>query len=121
MFAIQSIRSYLIACLILLFPGITLATSNEKPITPTITAIPQGEYLYDRYPYAVLYYYGITCDDALGQMLAGQFHRWPEHIQSIEITRTLSRENFLRKLVYPLVGVVEISANFTVRNGSNEH
>ncbi len=82
---------------------------------------PEGEYLYDRYPNSALYYYGITTSDALGSMFVGDFHRWPEHIQSIEYTRTLDRCNWLRRLVYPLVGVVQVSANFTVRNGSNEH
>jgi len=100
--------SFIIAYCMLLLPSISFSFA-------------QGQDLYDRYPWAGLYYYGITTSDALGQMVAGQIHRWPEHIQSVELTHTLSKENFLRRLVYPLVGVVEVSANFTVRNGSNEH
>ena len=104
----------IIASFILSLPLASIAAANQ-------TDIPQGQDLYDRYPWAGLYYYGITTSDALGQMVAGQIHRWPEHIQSIELTHTLCKENFLRRLVYPLVGVVEVSANFTVRNGSNQH
>jgi len=90
------------------------------PLT-SIGAYPQGEKLYDEYPWAVLYFYGITGSDALGSMTAGTFHRWPEHVQSIELTHTLNRQNWFRQLVYPLVGVVQLSGNFTVRNGSNQH
>lgn len=103
----------LFACFAAVFPLAALATSA--------TVYPQNQDLYDLYPNAALYYYGITGSDSLGAMAGGTFHRWPEHVQSIEVTHTLSRENFLRRLVYPLVGVVEVSANFTVRNGSNEH
>lgn len=92
------------------------------PLSVFSAAPPQGEDLYDRYPWAVLYYYGITAYDSLGQiMLQGEFHRWPEHIQSLELTRTLNQTNFLRRLVHPLVGVVEVSANVTMRNGNNQH
>lgn len=71
--------------------------------------------LYDRYPNAVSYYYGITGEDAIGSLFLGQFHRWPEHIQSVEYTRTLSVDNWFRKLVRPLTNVVQISANLTER------
>ncbi|VVC76933.1 hypothetical protein AQUSIP_22600 [Aquicella siphonis] len=91
------------------------------PKNTSLIAYPQGQQLYDQYPWAVMYYYGITGSDALGQMFEGQFHRWPEHVQSLELTRTLSENNFLRRLVNPLVGVVQVSANITVRNGSNQH
>jgi len=114
-----------ISLLIALFPLITYAdqtsqTSPESKPAPFLAAWPQGEYLYDAYPNSALYYYGVTTEDALGSMFVGKIHRWPEHIQSIELTHTLSRENFLRRLVYPLVGVVQVSANFTVRNGAGE-
>ena len=110
-----------LAAFIALLPFAACAITPEAAEkAPFFTTYPQGEYLYDLYPNSALYYYGITTSDALGSILVGQIHRWPEHIQSVELTHTLSRENFLRKLVYPLVGVVQVSANFTVRNGNNE-
>jgi hypothetical protein len=68
-----------------------------------------------------MYYYGVTFSDALIRMAYGEFHRWPEHIQTIELSRTLSQDNFLRRLVNPLVGVVQLSGNFTVRRGARQH
>lgn len=99
-------------------PGLS---KNASSGVNSQTKYPMGQQLYDQYPWAVMYYYGITGSDALGQMFEGEFHRWPEHIQSLELTRTLSPDNFLRRLVSPLVGVVQISANVTVRSGSNQH
>lgn len=90
------------------------------PLT-SMSAYPQDEKLYDEYPWAALYFYGVTGSDALGSMVVGTFHRWPEHVQSIELTHTLNRQNWFRQLVHPLVGVVQLSGNFTVRNGSNQH
>jgi hypothetical protein len=108
--------------LMLSFPFVSYAHPVQTNTSlPSVTAWPQGECLYDRYRFAGLYYYGITTSDALGSILVGKIHRWPEHIQSVELSYTLSRENFLRRLVYPLVGVVQVTGNFTVRNGSNEH
>jgi hypothetical protein len=120
---IKQINSCLfILCLSIFFlfcsTTIVLATTPLPPQKPL--CYPQGQDLYDEYRWAGLYYYGITVSDALGQIIKGEIHRWPEHIQSVELTHTLSRENLLRRLVYPLVGVVQVSMNFTVRNGSNQ-
>lgn len=118
----KKINACLIACLVVFYANISVgATAPHIPAPSTIIHYPQGQDLYDQYPWAALYYYGVTTSDALGAMFVGDFHRWPEHIQSIEITRTLSKENFLRRLVCPLVGVVQVSANLTMRNGSNQH
>jgi len=125
-------KNCLTVCAGMLLPMVGMAATPEKTqqITPpTITShgnaspqfYPQGQDLYDLYPSAVMYYYGITTSDALGSMFKGEIHRWPEHIQSLEYTHTLSKENWLRRLVYPLVGVVQVSANVTMRNGSNQH
>jgi hypothetical protein len=91
----------------------------NPPKTPVVYE--KGQKLYDQYPWAAMYYYGITGHDALGSILIGDFHRWPEHIQSIELSHTLSEQNFLRRLVSPLVGVVQLAGNVTMRNGSNEN
>jgi|SRR5579885_2703461 hypothetical protein len=125
----KNIKAWLIASLGMIFPAACMSAALNKPVTsPNLFTVPSsaivypaGQQLYDQYPWAVLYYYGITGSDALARMFEGQFHRWPEHIQSIELTHTLSEQNFLRRLVNPLVGVVQISANVTMRNGSNEH
>lgn len=111
-----------IAFAFFLTPTIALAATTPAAIVnkPLITTYPNNQQLYDVYPWAAMYYYGVTGKDALGSILVGNFHRWPEHIQSVEVSRTLSPDNFLRKLVNPLVGVVQIAGNFTVRNGSNE-
>jgi hypothetical protein len=125
-------RNCLTVCLGVLFPliGVAATKQNQPTTTPPAAAspnhtspkiYPQGQDLYDLYPSAVMYYYGITTSDALGSMFEGTIHRWPEHIQSLEYTHTLSKENWLRRLVYPLVGVVQVSANVTMRNGSNQH
>jgi hypothetical protein len=89
--------------------------------SPSFNLYPAGQQLYDQYRWSAMYYYGVTVSDALIRMVYGEIDRWPEHIQSIELSRTLSQENFLRRLVNPLVGVVQLSGNFTVREGSREH
>ncbi len=81
---------------------------------------PPGEKLYDRYPWALTYYYGITATDALARIVQGQFHRWPEHIQSLEMAYTLNENNAVRRFFHPIVGVVQIAGNMTVRNGTLE-
>ena len=110
----KPIKSCLKAYFILSLPLVSLAAPVKTEIPmPMMNTIPKnqelGQDLYDRYPWAGLYYYGITTSDTLGQILVGEIHRWPEHIQSVEITHTLSKENFLRRLVYPLVGVGSVS------------
>ena len=82
--------------------------------------IPQKT-LYDQYPWAVTYYYGITVKDALVRIAGGEFHRWPEHVQSLELAYTLNENNTVRRFFYPIVGVVQLAGNVTVRQGSNEH
>src|SRR5579862_5499843 len=79
-----------------------------------------GQALYDQYPQSFLYYYGISSDDPLTRIMQGNFRRWPEHIQSLELAHTLSEQNFLRRLVSPLVGVVQIAGNLTQRVGSRQ-
>lgn len=104
-----------------LFPFITVCASITAKNISIPSCYPKGQKLYDRYPYAIMYYYGITASDPVIRIFEGQFHRWPEHIQTVEFTYTLNEENFLRRLVSPLVGVVQIAGNATVRNGRNEH
>lgn len=117
----------LISCL---FPFIAAAVpTTEKSLLPSISiqknemvTAPQAQKLYDYYPWSVLYYYGVTVDNALFQALTfNHLKRWPEHIQTVEIAHTLSEENFLRRLVSPIVGVVQIAGNVTVRNGDDEN
>lgn len=120
----QHITACLLACMSLL-PLAAWSNPETKtdtfslPKTPVVYA--KGQKLYDQYPWAVMYYYGVTGHDALGSILIGDFHRWPEHIQSLELSHTLSEQNFLRRLVSPLVGVVQLAGNVTLRTGSNEN
>ena len=67
----------------------------------------------DRYPYAALYYYGVTVTDSLLHIWAA--NRWPEHIQSLELAYTLSPENSFRRAFKPLDGVVQIAGNDAIR------
>ena len=77
--------------------------------------------LYDRYPQSVSYYYGVTMNNPLLDLFTlKNLSRWPEHIQSLEYAHTLSEQNFLRRLVSPLVGVVQVAGNLTIRDGSDE-
>lgn len=118
---------WLFTCFITFFSLMAFAAA-EKPVNtmPPITlesAVPDTSTsaLYDLYPWAALYYYGVTGTDALGSIaLQGQFHRWPEHIQSLELTKTLDRDNWFRRLVNPITDVVQIAANVTMRNGSDQ-
>lgn len=68
-----------------------------------------------------MYYYGATFSDPLVRIVEGDMHRWPEHIQSIEVARTLNTDNFLRRFLNPVVNVVQLAGNAAVRVGSNEH
>src|SRR5437899_2014698 len=77
------------------------------PLTPD-----HDQKLYDLYPWSILYYYGVTVNNPLAQVVVlNKLNRWPEDIQSIELARTLDPNNFLRRLVQPLVGIVEIAGN----------
>ena len=94
-------------------PSTPLVIQSQKATTPS---------LYDRYPWSLLYYYGVTVNNPLIDLLTlPHLKRWPEHIQSLELAYTLSQENAVRRFFNPLVGVVQITGNFTKRNGSNEH
>src|SRR5687768_11786286 len=84
--------------------------------TPPLT----NQQLYNQYPWMVTYYYGITVSDALVRIFEGDFHRYPEHVQSLELAHTLNSNNVIRRFFSPVVGVVQIAGNLTVRNGSNE-
>ncbi len=106
----------IMTCLTIICCVYPLSAMSAIPVT-----YPEGQKLYDQYRWSAMYYYGITGSDALARMAYGEYHRWPEHIQSIELTHTLSEDNFLRVLVRPLVGVVQLAGNATLRNGSNQH
>lgn len=105
------------------FKSFLLAFLISTPFTAQATPVcyPQDQKLYDLYPWSVMYYYGQTVSTPLVRIFEGQFDRWPEHIQSIELAHTLSEENLLRRLVHPIVGIVQVAGNVTVRNGAGEH
>ena len=90
-----------------LFP--LLANSATPP-----TLYPHDQKLYDMYRHSAMYYYGVTFSDALTQ-LPYRAHRWPEHIQSLEYSYTLHEENPVRRFFKPLVGVVQLAVNGTLR------
>jgi hypothetical protein len=100
--------------LFLVFPSLVFGKTTDSPVYS------HGQQLYDDLPWMLTYYYGITGTNGLTQILAGNFDRWPEHIQSAELTKTLDQNNFLRRLVSPLVGVVQLAGNFTVRIGTRQ-
>ncbi len=106
----------IMTCLTIICCVYPLSAMSAIPVT-----YPEGQKLYDQYRWSAMYYYGITGSDALARMAYGTFHRWPEHVQALELTRTLREDNFLRRLVSPLVGVVQLAGNVAVRSGSNEH
>jgi hypothetical protein len=91
-----------------------------KVMSGVTTPIETDQGVYDQRPWSILYYYGITGSNPLFRILSGTFHRFPEHIQTIEIAHTLNIDNPLRQLVHPLVGVVQLAGNITMRTGSNE-
>jgi hypothetical protein len=108
-----------------LFPSLLLGypVDNVRYI-PTSLGIVQRtpSTFYDQYRYSLLYYYGFTFKDPLIHLVTlEETHRYPEHIQSLELDYTLSQDNIIRRLFNPLVGVVQFAFNFTRRNGSNEH
>ena len=90
-------------------------------ITLSFSAFAVQQNTYDRYPWAVTYYYGITGSDALIRIVEGNFHRWPEHIQSLELGYTLRKTNVIRQVVQPLLSSVQIALNFTQRNDKSHH
>ena len=97
----------------LFLPIITMAASKE--------VVALNEHLYDDYPWMLTYYYGNTYYDPLVRVVT--FHnlnRWPEYLQSIELMHTLDKQNILRHLVSPIVGVVQFGAVFALRDGKKE-
>ncbi len=99
----------------------TCATTDTPNLNlPTPKLIPQGQKLYDRYPWAATYYYGVTGSDPLVRIFETEFHRWPEHIQSLELAHTLDESNPFRHFFSPLVGVVQVASDVTMRTGRNE-
>lgn len=77
--------------------------------------------LYDQYPWSGMYYYGQTVSAPLIRIFIGDMERWPENIQSLELAHTLDQNNFLRRLVSPIVGVTQLAGNVTVRYGKNQN
>lgn len=76
---------------------------------------------YDQRPWSLMYYWGQTMNDPLVGLFAADMNRWPEHIQSVELAKTLDSDNAVRRFFNPIVGVVQLAGNTTVRTGSNEH
>lgn len=76
--------------------------------------------IYDQRPWSLMYYWGQTMDDTLAGLFGGEYNRWPEHIQSVELAKTLTPDNPIRRFFSPLVGVVQFAGNTTVRSGSNQ-
>ena len=107
-----------------LLPALCLAAPTPQVKLPTqpvpISQTLCGQKLYDTYPWASMAYYGITGSNALAQILRGDLDRWPEHIQSLELAYTLNEHNVVRQFFSPLVGVVQLAANYTVRHGRHE-
>lgn len=85
-----------------------------------IFSVKNDRNLYDSYPWMFTYYYGFTSAEALLPILRGNVTRWPEHIQSFELAKTLSEENEFRRFFSPLVSVVQIAGDFTFRKGIRE-
>ncbi|OGT41665.1 MAG: hypothetical protein A3F42_08655 [Gammaproteobacteria bacterium RIFCSPHIGHO2_12_FULL_37_34] len=68
-----------------------------------------------------MYYYGVTFNNPLIDVLTiHHLKRWPEHIQSLELAYTLSEKNAVRRFFNPLVEVVQLAGNVTLRNGTDE-
>ncbi len=121
----HKIKIQLLICLSILMPLCAFSATNDlftidKPVVPT--SYPTDQRLYDMYRNSAMVYYGVTENNSLLQVLS--FHtlnRWPEQIQSFELAHTLDQENFLRRFVSPVVGVVQVAGNITHRNGKDEN
>lgn len=110
----QAFKRLLLITLGCLYPFMTLLASPSAPLL-------QGQQLYDTYSWSIMYYYGATVENSLLQTLTlHDLKRWPEHIQSLELAYTLNEQNFLRRFLSPLVGIVQIAGNGTLRQGKNE-
>lgn len=108
---LKNMSKLLSAMLILLAPMTGFAISKNI----------DGQNLYDRYPWMLTYYYGKTVNEPLAKIFTGQFNSWPEHIQSVELAKTLDQNNIIRRFFNPVVGVVQLAGNVTYRVGSNQH
>lgn len=114
MFAKQ-IKIYLTTFICCLCPIVTHSWSFNP------FQVSNDNFLYDQHPFAGTYYYGITASDALIRFVQGRFHRWPEHVQSLELAYTLNENNVVRRFFSPIVSVVQIAANTTYRQGKGEN
>lgn len=118
----KSVKTLNKIILILVANGFVLPVFADKAPAVTLpTPDPLGQQLYDQYHWSLLYYYGQTVNGSLVGTAVGNFTRWPEHIQSLELAYTLNEHNALRKWLSPAVGVVQLAANGTIRQGTNEH
>ena len=77
--------------------------------------------IYDRHPWSLAYYHGQTVENALTRILQGNVNRWPEQINTVELAYTLNPDNHVRRFFYPIVGVVQVASNITIREGSNQN
>src|SRR3990167_8033108 len=120
--AMKNGRILLKSILVSLFCSTAMAApvAKKAAIPAATTPNPLGQYLYDIHPWSLMYFYGQTVNGAFVGTAVGNFKHWPEHIQSLELAYTLNQDNFLRKLVSPLVGVVQLAANGTIRQGDHE-
>lgn len=98
----------------------TMPVFAWSPLPKLDTVSPLGEGLYDKNPWYLMYYYGWTVSDPLFRVVTLDLHRWPEHVQSAELGKTLDRDNVVRRFFYPIVGVVQLVGNITIRQGKNE-
>ena len=109
-----------------LFPLLAIGKTSSEPLqTPTFSVVSHltklDSVLYDLYPFSVMYYYGVTFNNPLIDVLTiHHLKRWPEHIQSLELAYTLSEKNAVRRFFNPLVEVVQLAGNVTLRNGTDE-
>jgi hypothetical protein len=109
-----------LVCLILAC-GLSAPVSATKTMSLDLpTPDPLGQQLYNNHQWSLLYYYGQTVNGAMVGTIVGNFKHWPEHIQSLELAYTLDENNSFRRFFSPLVGVVQLASNITVRNGDNE-
>ena len=91
-----------------------------KPACAKNALYPTDQNLYDQYPWSLMLYYGVTVDNPLLQVLTlHDLKRWPEHIESLELAYTLNENNIIRRIFSPIVGVVQIAGNATMRNDRN--
>ncbi len=76
---------------------------------------------YNQHPWSLMYYYGQTVDNPLVDIFVGNVNHWPEHIQSVELAKTLDTDNPLRRFFSPIVSVVQFAGSGTVRQGNDEN